>query len=186
MSATHRRMLFLLVIVVISLPVNTADAYVKLGGYWGGGEANSLTYWLDASVTQTGYTSYAQHGSTAWNSSPYINVAQTTSSTNANIKWYASTIDLGDFYADTMNYDNSYPCLACEYDTSTIRINVSSFKSLDTNRMKETTAHEVGHSLGLDHEDDVPAIMISGPGWLYGTYPVQDDFNGITDIYDGV
>ncbi|MBX9976367.1 matrixin family metalloprotease [Cytobacillus firmus] len=45
---------------------------------------------------------------------------------------------------------------------------------------KKIAAHEVGHSLGLDHEDDVPSIMVSGPDWLYSTRPVADDWAGIS------
>ncbi|AST08110.1 hypothetical protein AF2641_13275 [Anoxybacillus flavithermus] len=40
----------------------------------------------------------------------------------------------------------------------------------------------MGHALGLDHEDDVRAIMLS-TGFLNDEYPQNDDWNGINAIY---
>ncbi|MGB3299113.1 MAG: matrixin family metalloprotease [Phormidesmis sp.] len=49
----------------------------------------------------------------------------------------------------------------------------------------ETTVHELGHSLGLDHEDDTQAIMNSILGNRYTDRPFlfQDDINGIRSLY---
>lgn len=43
--------------------------------------------------------------------------------------------------------------------------------------------HEVGHSFGLAHEDDVSSIMISDPEFLDELNPVADDWAGIRARY---
>ena len=51
----------------------------------------------------------------------------------------------------------------------------------------ETALHEIGHCLGLDHEDDVDAIMnpfiMNRFGGLGQAYLLQDDIDGIQFIY---
>jgi predicted Zn-dependent protease len=161
---------------------NGAEAYNLKGGQWN--DANQLTFWLSSTISQAGYNSHSIHGSTAWNASQYVNVTEQSSATGADVKWYASFTDLGDFYADTLNYSGSTPCWNCTYTNSVIRWNkpVIVEDELNVYRIKETATHEFGHTLGLGHENDVQSIMI-GIGWLYGTYPVADDWNGIDAIY---
>ncbi|HUS79029.1 MAG TPA: matrixin family metalloprotease [Patescibacteria group bacterium] len=53
---------------------------------------------------------------------------------------------------------------------------------------KSVIAHELGHSFGLDHDNENEArIMIENTRWRWDYYetctPQQDDINGIEDIY---
>lgn len=45
--------------------------------------------------------------------------------------------------------------------------------------------HEVGHALGLNHENYQPSVMRDGTGFLSGGYyiPQADDINGINTLY---
>ena len=54
--------------------------------------------------------------------------------------------------------------------------------------MQGVMAHELGHTLGLAHEDDYGAIVLMYPTdlfwWDCGIYqPEQDDFSGVVSIY---
>lgn len=170
----------IVLMVITSIFISQVDAYVLRGNRVD--RPNQVKYWLDTSISSIGYNAAAIHGSTAWNGLTAgrlsINVTSTTSASAADVKWYASseTNDLGQFYAQTSTSGTLT-------STSIVRINTVRFKTVDGNRQKETTAHEMGHVLGLTHEDTVPSIMLSGPAWLYGTYPVQDDKDGIAHIY---
>jgi hypothetical protein len=48
--AKKTSIIFILIVMLIMLiPSKMVNAYVPLGGYWS--DANSLTYWMDSSVT---------------------------------------------------------------------------------------------------------------------------------------
>ncbi|WP_418909829.1 matrixin family metalloprotease [Bacillus pinisoli] len=42
--------------------------------------------------------------------------------------------------------------------------------------------HEMGHILGLSHEDYLKSVMI-GKGWCNCLSPQTDDYNGINAVY---
>ncbi len=169
----------LLPLLSTTLLISQVDAYHLNGSRVD--RPNQIKYWFDNSISQIGYTSAATHGSTAWNGVPgvnlKINATATSSASSADVKWYAASAnnDLGQFYA---HYEWSGGLAS----RSVISINTARFKNIDSDQQKETTAHEMGHALGLDHEDDVPAIMVSS-GWENSIYPVQDDKDGIHHIY---
>ncbi|WP_422657858.1 matrixin family metalloprotease [Paenibacillus sp. EC2-1] len=166
-------------LLCVLFPVNSY-AYTIYKGKWFDG--NNLEAWLDSSVSQAGFDSHSKHGSLAWNNSSHIQVSMVSKSSDADIKWFASFTDLGEMYAGCLNYSGGTPDWTGLYSDSRIRWNQPRAKNLDANRLKETATHEVGHSLGLDHSKVTDAIM-KPKGWIYGTYPIKDDWDGINYIY---
>lgn len=154
------------------------DAYVTFGGKWE--DPTYIRVYTDPSVDSIGFTGATDHGIAAWDSEKIR--AWYSGSPNAPIKWYGSSSDLGDFYADTLNYSGSRPSWTGIYTNSVVRWNGPVAEELNSNRLKETATHEMGHVLGLAHSNTTQAIM-RATGWIYGTYPIDDDWNGINAIY---
>ena len=182
MLINHKR-IFKLVLPVallftILLPQKT-EAYINHPGKWN--IPNDLMAHIDSTVTATGFQSATEHGISAWNSSDKIQVFNSTVS-SPHIKWFASSADLGELYADCLNYSGGVPSWSGTYSNSVIRWNQPQAKKLDSNRAKETAAHEMGHALGIAHSDTTNAIMRAS-GWIYGTYPLTDDWNAINAKY---
>lgn len=113
-----------------------------------------------------------------------------------NISSTGST-DLGGFYAQAYEYDSSgakcVDSIACSIYRAKITINTPDFKTLPsgTVRRDETMTHEMGHVLGLSHEDRPGYYSIMQPGddgitdgFIDNRNPQTDDFNGIKAIYE--
>jgi hypothetical protein len=178
--------LFVLTCIII---VPKSEAYQMNFSYWP--DSHHLHYYLDSSVSNDGYSVYADYGAKAWNISSSVEVYKSTSSTNDGTLTTITTskgVDLGNFYADAHEYTSSgSECqfgYNCKSYRGKIRINDPDYYDLSSTRRYETITHEMGHILGLAHEDYVkPAIMMSGPGFLDKRDPQADDWAGIKAVY---
>lgn len=180
-----------IVLLVLScfILVPKSNAYEMNFSYWS--DPHHLHYYLDSSVSNDGYSAYSDYGAKAWNISSKVEVYKATSSTNdGTLTTITSSkgIDLGDFYADAHEYTSSgSECqfgYVCKSYRGKIRINDPAYYGLSTTRKYETITHEMGHILGLAHEDFIkPAIMMSGPGFLDNRDPQADDWAGINAVY---
>ena len=72
------------------------------------------------------------------------------------------------------------PCDSCTYSAGWSYLNWYTLQSQTIQIRVAVAGHEIGHLLGLDHEDDVWAIMNSTP---QATSPQSDDIAGIAAIY---
>lgn len=171
--------------VIIS--ATQAYAYVRNGpnGKWSAVSATNLTYWKDASVGSYGYGGRVDYGATQWNNvSTKVKLTPVTSG-YVDIKIYAG--DTGDTsVADALNYKTDFfgnyvACWDCTYEMSRIRINQPVYKNISEKWQYKAPGHEFGHSLGLDHSNTSPAIMLQGD--LDYSVTQTDDKNGLKAIY---
>lgn len=91
-----------------------------------------------------------------------------------------------DILAESEAIDGPGKTLAFAYFPSVGDITFDADESWSESSFLETTVHELGHSLGLDHEDDTDAIMNSVLGNRFegsDSFLFEDDINGIRNLY---
>lgn len=174
-SILKKKSLFLLVILLV-IP-SMANAYGFLGNKYQ--QPGSIYYYYDSSITNANgvnLSGYVNYGSNAWDKDSNVEVLGSSAHYIAKIRWSYSSTDNGYYgiaYPECYCYPNDYTKIVLYYD---FRYNISNA------RMYETAVHEVGHALGLSHEDRVQAIMMQYD-WLDSTVPASDDWNGVAARY---
>jgi hypothetical protein len=94
--------------------------------------------------------------------------------------------DRVDIFTQSSAIDGQGKTLAFTYFPSIGDITFDTGEAWSENIFLETAVHELGHALGLDHEDDTQAIMNSILRNRYtngGTFLLEDDINGIRSLY---
>jgi hypothetical protein len=165
----------LLAVIFIFTTVSTLSvkAYTFVGNKLVNPQA--VTYYIGSSVGE--WNTDARHGVFAWDPAYEIGIyGQKYVKSEASIRFEKSSTDTNDYASEV----SECRCTTSDYSNITFW---ADFGPLSDAHEKETAAHEVGHSFGLGHEDDVPSIMISGPAWLNQTTPVSDDWAGIRARY---
>lgn len=162
-------------LLILSLGPIESLAYNHSGGKW---ETPSvLRYYIDQTALDVRIGGHITTGTLIWNISPYIGiVGRTDNKNNSQIRFYHSTTDDGNYAVEVTN-----PCHCYPYNNSVVTTRPSFILANDSVR-DEVIAHEVGHSLGLAHENSNPAIMRQY-GFNGSHIPLTDDFNGLAALY---
>lgn len=141
--------------------------------------AKNLRYYIDKTASDRGLGQHIVAGTSAWNSSPYIGYYGSVSrEANAQQRFFASNTDKGSIVATNSNTVR----LGGKVTNYSTIYTWRRFYSLSTANKNETMAHEVGHSLGLNHENSKYSIMLAS-GFIGRTNPTVDDLNGIKVKY---
>ncbi len=93
--------------------------------------------------------------------------------------------NLVDIYVQSDGIDGRSGTLAFAYFPTVGDITFDTGEVWSESMFLETAVHELGHSLGLDHEDDTEAIMNSKLGRRFSnkSFLLEDDINGIRSLY---
>ena len=95
--------------------------------------------------------------------------------------------DQVDIFAQSAAIDGSGKTLAYTYFPTVGDVTYDTAETWTENSFLETTVHELGHALGLDHEDDTLAIMNSVLGNRYTDvnkpFLFEDDINSVRSLY---
>ncbi|WP_413374094.1 matrixin family metalloprotease [Paenibacillus taichungensis] len=173
-------------LLVFLISSSITYAYGLYGGSWS--NPGSLKYWKDQSVTSYGYSSSTDNGLTNWNGvSSKVSISSTSTESSAEIKIYAGDINKDGVYADALNYSRNWlgqvtACWDCNYAASRIRINDPVSKKYNNQRISAVMAHEVGHSLGINHSAVTNALMYESIG-SSNEARIWDDNAAIKAIY---
>lgn len=179
--------------ITLSMSTVAMAAVPTIGGYLSRG-VDDMNYYVDSSASS--YTSYINTGINRWTSSGYspsdfINMTAVSSN-------YATDVD---YYAQDAEEFMAYSCLAettyftssglgvtggAPYYYSEIRINNDFFPNLSNYNKIGTMAHEFGHALGLDeNNNNTSSIMCQlGSGRTVNTVS-SEDYATVVSIYGG-
>jgi len=152
---------------MLIIPTMASAVYTNGDAFFSGGlsEADiaSLDYWESSSVASNGYDYYTANARSDYANISYANIgfSRQTSSTYAELRFYAGSY--GSDYYGIMDpyvldsYDNWDPASPDEeWDMVKVKLNHANMESdnLSSANRHEVTLHELGHALGLVHQED--------------------------------
>lgn len=163
----------MMAVLFISFLDTKAYAYVKNGTQFT--KPKELFYYIDDSVRSKNFDRYVEDGIREWNKIPQVRfIGEMRQPGLAQLTFTRENEDNGT-YAIAYRYNHDYK-------------NITFYKlydGLSTNDKRETSVHEIGHSLGLAHcEKEKNEISVMRQfGFNDKPYPLSDDKAGIASIY---
>jgi matrixin len=176
------RIAFALVLALGTLgSASTSPALASIDPYHLNGGVNGRYYWLDPNMINVAYMPLMRNGVTSWNQTgTRIAFTETSSQCcNSQVDWYAKAYGNTGWRGVTVPRLNdgsaASSCIGCvpfeNWDYAEISANDDYLKfDCCLNRTQSTLAHEFGHSVGLDHSSNPPALMYADITIRYDTY----------------
>lgn len=123
----------------------------------GGNDNGKIQAWYDSSISSYGYTSHFDHAVSTWNGrNANVSISKTLNNSGQVDRYYVGTTS-EDLYGRNIWYnDLGIPVNPDWFSWSRSVVSVYhnkfvEFGNFTPTRIRHTTAHEVGHSLGLAH-----------------------------------
>ena len=166
-------------VVLGALSAPTAFAHRQdHGGKW---PSSNYTYYMNLN----GHTWYADNvirpAAANWGQNTKFNIGE-AAATSAQVSVTVDTY-LGDWFGDARPGPDK---TCCTYTYGYVKINHNLTKDLSERHKRTVTVHEMGHVIGLSH-NDIQSIMNRSGSALFYTYnivnPQPHDTNDVANIY---
>ncbi|MFI7238155.1 matrixin family metalloprotease [Streptomyces cyaneofuscatus] len=191
-KAIRSVVVFALVVTSASLATSSARAYEFIGCKYAG-LGNNLKW--ENQTTRYAYSNPAQHAMSAWNSSSsQFNFAEVTSGANLRLTdGNFGNISVWGILRDSSGVDpgpaDNPKCSSGRWaEANSAWLNRYHLDGQPGWVKKSVYVHEVGHAIGLAHEDDLSCVIMRTyvDNFVFDCLldsPTQDDINGANALY---
>jgi hypothetical protein len=171
-------LLSLVLVIAVMCSVFTPAIAAENGYYWS--DVDSLTYSFGSPISEASENSFIM-SVYYWNTTGDMPVNITYSSSGGDLTFYDIDDDYYEYSGKWMHYPNSPGALV--WAECALNIHITS--PFSATKKISVSGHEIGHALGLAHEDW--CLMDSSDYWRYDVmgyyYPQYDDINAINGLY---
>lgn len=163
------------VLVCLGALTSSAHAYRLYGGRW---SSFPVYYYIGWSGT---YSDQIVAAAGSWESATYSKVKLYRTYDPYNYRIWVGAAHYG--YTGWIGITALAPsAYVSPYTGAEIRLNRTWLDGEPLINRQHTSAHEFGHSIGLDHENSVSCVLMNSSGYC-AIYPRADDVNGVNALY---
>ncbi|AIQ31227.1 hypothetical protein P40081_25975 [Paenibacillus sp. FSL P4-0081] len=158
----------------------------------GGTDHGNVKVWYDYSIASYGFTSHYDHAISTWNGrNANVSISKTLNNSGQVDRYYVGTTTEPNLFGRTIFYNDLGIAVDPDWFSWSRSVVSAYYNQLHdyeggvnftAARIKHTTAHEVGHSLGLDHT--TASAQVSTSLMTAGNHPSVNRDNNTPTSYD--